>query len=172
MERRRRVGRWLGGALLAMMVLGAAAVVLLASGGGSSPVSPEKAAPKTLTRSALIAKADAICAKSKGDYKNVFSAEKEEAPDVTYALALVGISTRAVNRFRALDAPPSVEPAFAEYVEAQERVMQYDRRAHEAAQEEDATAYVEARVARDAEAAERFDLAREIGLTECSTNGG
>jgi len=172
-EGRRRVGRWLAGALLAMIVLGAATVLLVSGGGSDSNPTPKaKAVPTTLSRSELIAKADAICAKSRADYKNVFSAESEEAPDVTYALALVGISTRAVNRFRALDAPPGVEPAFAEYVEAQERVKRYDAEALEAAQEEDATAYAEARDARDAEAAERFDLARRIGLAECSTNSG
>ena len=48
--------------------------------------------------------------------------------------------------------------------------MRYDRQALEAAEANDATAYLEARERRDAEAGERYDLAREIGLEQCSTN--
>ena len=96
----------------------------------------------------------------------------EEIPNVGYATTLAGISQRGVNGFRRLVAPPAVEPAFAKYVAAQERVMRYDREALRAAQEEDAEAYVAARGKRDAEEAERYDLAREVGLKECSTNRG
>jgi hypothetical protein len=116
----------------------------------------------------LIAEADAICEDSQNTYNSVKSGAKEESPDVAYAATLAGISQRAVNRFRGLVAPPSVEPAFAEYARAQERVMRYDRQALEAAEADDATAYVAARERRDSEQAERYDLAREVGLERCS----
>ena len=179
---RRRLALGLGAVALVAI---AAAVVAIASGGGGSgaknapdpkastaTTATKRKQPKTLSRSALIAKADAICATSKSSYKSVFSPELEEIPDVAYATTLAGISQRGVNGFRRLLAPPAVEPAFAKYVAAQERVMRYDREALSAAQEEDAEAYVAAREKRDAEAAERYDLAREIGLEECSTNRG
>lgn len=175
---RRRLAFGLGALVLGVLV---AIALVLASGGegpGASGGSTTAATPATrprpdsLSRSELIVEADAICAKSKGAYRNVFSAEKEAIPDQTYALALVGISTRAVGRFRQLDPPAGVEPAFGEYVEAQERVMRYDRRALKAAQDEDEAAYVAAREARDSEAGERHRLAREVGLEECSTDGG
>ncbi len=177
--------RWaLIGGVAALLV--AVVVVLLSGGGGSSPDTAAttgpattksthqkpkaKPKPKTLAKSELIAKADEICAKSKSTYTSVRSAALEETPDVPYAATLAGISQRGVNSFRRLRPPPSVEPAFGKYLAAQERVMRYDRQALEAAEANDTTAYLEARQRRDAEAGERYDLAREIGLEQCSTN--
>ncbi len=183
--------RWViaaGAALIAAVVI----VVILISGGGgggsnntaetgSTPTTasqkkdkPAKPKPEPLSRSELIAKADAICETSQSTYTNVRSSELEEVPNVEYATTLSGISRRGVERFRQLEpkAPPSVEPAFAKYVRAQERVMRYDRQALEAAEAEDANAYVAARGRRDAEAGERYDLAREIGLEQCSVSRG
>jgi len=135
---------------------------------------PTESKPKSLSKSALIAKADAICERSQSTYASVRSTEFEEVPDVGYATTLSGISRRGVERFRQLapQAPPSVEPAFTKYVRAQERVMRYDRQALEAAEAEDASAYLAARERRDAEAPERYDLAREIGLKQCSASRG
>jgi hypothetical protein len=182
-DRSRRRLLLLGGAAVALLGV-AVAVVALASGGGgagskgkstaktttSTPATATKPTPRPLSRSALIAKADAICETSQSTYKGVYSAELEEIPEVEYATTLSGISRRGVERFRQLEpkAPASVEPAFAKYVRAQERVMRYDLQALEAAEAEDATAYVAARHRRDAEAPERYDLAREIGLEQCS----
>ncbi|HVY77951.1 MAG TPA: serine/threonine-protein kinase [Solirubrobacterales bacterium] len=130
--------------------------------------------PKPLSKSELIARADAICETSQSTYKSVRSAELEEVPDVSYATTLSGISRRGVERFHQLEpkAPPAVEPAFGKYVRAQERVMRYDRQALEAAEAGDSAAYVAARERRDAEAAERYDLAREVGLEQCSASRG
>jgi hypothetical protein len=182
--------RWViaGGAaaLIAALVI----IIVLVSGGGGSDSSttkstattpaiaskkqekPAKSKPEPLSKSELIAQADAICETSQSTYANVRSAEFEEVPNVEYATTLSGISRRGVERFRQLvpKAPPSVEPAFAKYVRAQERVMRYDRQALEAAEAENASAYVAARQRRDAEAGERYELAREIGLQQCSPN--
>jgi serine/threonine protein kinase len=168
--------------LLAVLAI----VIVLVSGGGSGSDStadsgpkaigstgekPDpKTKPKTLTKSQLVARADAICESSQSTYKSVRSQALEESPDVSYAATLAGISQRGTDRFRRLSAPPSVEPAFRKYVQAQERVMRYDRQALDAAEAEDATAYLAARARRDAEAGERYDLAREIGLEQCSTS--
>ncbi len=177
--------RWavIGGvtALLAALVV---VVILVSGSGGSGSGTPgttaseatnaskqapkAKAKPKTLTKTELIAKADAICESSQSTYKDVRSQALEETPDVSYAATLAGISQRGTDGFRRLSAPPSVEPAFHKYVQAQERVMRYDRQALDAAEAEDTTAYLAARARRDAEAGERYDLAREIGLEQCS----
>jgi len=174
-------------ALLAALVV---AAILVSGGGGSGSdtagtTAPQatnsvkrkpkaKHAPKALTKSELIHRADAICETSQRTYKGVHSQELEEAPNVEYATTLSGISRRGVERFHQLEpkAPPAVEPAFAKYVQAQERVMRYDRQALEAAEAEDANAYVAARERRDAEAGERYELAREIGLERCSASPG
>jgi hypothetical protein len=184
--------RWAVVAGAAALVAAAAIVAILVSGGGggdsnttaqtgsTSPAAsskketPAKPKPAPLSKAELVAKADGICEASQSTYTGVFSAELEEVPDVSYATTLVGISTSGVERFRRLEpkAPASVEPDFRKYVRAQERVMRYDRQALAAAQAEDATAYVAARERRDAEQAERYDLARAIGLEQCSLKRG
>jgi len=183
--RRRHLAIGAGAALVAAIV--AVVVAIAGGGGGASPEanagdphagkttpasSKPKPAPKALSKAELIASADAICEDSQATYGSVRLQEKEEVPDVAYAATLAGISQRGVNRFRRLVAPDSVEPAFSKYVQAQERVMEYDREALSAAQRGDATAYLAARERRDDEARERYDLAREIGLVQCSANPG
>ena len=184
--------RWVIAGVVAALIVAVVVAAILVSGGGggdsattadSGPESPAaskkrerpaKPKPKPLSKSELIAKADAICETSQSTYASVRSPELEEVPNVGYATTLSGISRRGVERFRQLEpkAPPSVEPAFAKYVRAQERVMRYDRQALEAAENEDASAYVAARERRDAEAGERYDLAREVGLEQCSASRG
>jgi hypothetical protein len=176
------------GAGAALLTALAVVVVLLSGGGGSGANSAEttdseaaspvkrtaeaKPKTKTLTKPELINRADAICEASQNSYKSVFSQELEERPDVAYATTLAGISQRGVLRFRKLAPPPNLEAAFEDYVKAQERVMLNDRRALAAAEAGDASAYLAARERRDAEAAERYDLARELGLRACSPNRG
>jgi hypothetical protein len=142
------------------------------TGTATIPVKKQKPSPKSLTKQELIAKADAICATSQNTYRSVRSQALEESPDVPYAATLAGISQRGVNGFRKLVAPQSVEPAFREYVQAQERVMRYDRQALKAAEAGDPAAYLAARGRRDAEEGERHKLALEVGLEQCSPNGG
>ena len=183
-KRRRRA---LGLAAAALVAVAGIAIAVSASGGGSepsattagavgdgskSPKSKPTPKPKTLTRSELIDRADAICEASQSSYASVRSAALEESPDVSYAVTLAGISQRGVNRFRRLVPPPSVEPAFGQYLEAQERVMRYDRQALKAAEAGDTTAYLAARRRRDEEARERYELARRIGLQKCSASPG
>ncbi len=182
--------RWalIGGGVAALLAAAAVVAVLLAGGGGTeadtaatttsgasgSTKAKAKPEPKPLGKAELIAAADAICETSQSTYKGVRSQELEEVPNVAYATTLSGISRHGVERFRRLEprAPASVEPAFGKYVRSQERVMRYDRQALEAAEAEDASAYVAARERRDAEAGERYELARAIGLEQCSTSRG
>jgi hypothetical protein len=187
--RRRRLV--LAGSVLAAAAIAAAALAMTSGGGGSSPStaateakgnpatkadtgpkSPAKTAPETLSKSKLIAKADAICAESQATFLATHQdfPEGETTPDVKYSMILTGISTRAVRRFEALNPPPGLRQPFDEYVAAQERVKSYDRAALKAAEAEDASAYLAARARRNDESGERYDLARAIGLQKCSTN--
>lgn len=129
-----------------------------------------------MTRSQLIAKADAICEDSQSAFEEVGAelpeAKSEEAPDVAYSEALVGISTPAVKRFKALDPPASVHQAYEEYVAAQQRVHKYDVQALRAARAEHTGEYLAAREHRDNGQLERYELAREIGLKTCSASPG
>jgi hypothetical protein len=141
-------------------------------GAETTPVEKEKPAPKPLSEAALVAKADAICADSKATYKVTLREfpNGENEPDPAYSKKLTEISTRGVRRFNSLNPPATVRMPFDEYVKAQERVKAYDHEALRAAEAGEPAAYLAARESRDNEAEERYDLARTIGLRECSTN--
>src|SRR6476659_1602501 len=180
----------LAGGLVAVAAIAAAALALGSGGNGgdaattaadsssSNPGSKSttKPEPTPLTKSELIARADAICADSQASFEEVGEefpqAKKEEAADVAYSEALVGISTPAVKRFKALDPPTSVRKPYEQYVRAQQQVHDYDVQALRAAQAEHLGAYLAARERRDNGQPERHDLAREIGLKICSANPG
>ncbi|HEX3323511.1 MAG TPA: serine/threonine-protein kinase [Solirubrobacterales bacterium] len=181
---RRRIGLALASGLL---VAAAILVAVLAFGGGggdpqagvpsteSSPKRhPQKQASPALSRSELIAKADAICADSQNAFKQVKGefpeASAEEVADVPYSEALVGISTPAVKRFGKLVAPVSVRQPFERYVQAQQRVHRYDVQALRAARAGHEDEYRAARERRDNEQPERHRLAAEIGLRVCSVS--
>jgi hypothetical protein len=192
------VGRrtWLAltGGLLAFVAIAVAVVALSGGGGGGGDAKgkAEQAAiaaaaadrgnasagqsrkPQSLTRAELIARADGICADSQSSFEEVRAefpeAASEEAPDVAYSEALVGISAPAVKRFRSLDPPASVRGPFEEYVQAQQRVHGYDVQALRASRAEHTGEYLAARERRDNGEHERYELARRIGLKVCSLN--
>jgi serine/threonine protein kinase len=183
--------RWaLAGGVAALAAVLVVVIILVGGGGGSTPKGSGQAdaeattptaektkpapkpEPKTLTRSELINRADAICEDSQNVYKSVRSQALEESPDVGYAATLVGISERALRRLRALDPPPNLADEFKSYVEAQRLVALNDRQALAAAEGNDAENYVAARERRDSEADERYRAARAVGLQVCSANPG
>jgi Protein kinase domain len=183
---RRRLGLALASGLL---VVAAIVVAVLAFGGGdgSSDLEASGAAgksgpkqrqhrPLALSKPELIARADAICADSQSAFEEVRGefpeASAEEAPDVAYSEALVGISTPAVKRFKALKPPASVRQPYEEYVRAQQRVHKYDVQALRAAHAEHSGEYLAARERRDNGQRERYELARQIGLKVCSASPG
>jgi len=179
-------GRWplIGG--VAALIVAVVVVVILVSDGGSSPDTTAstgpattestsqkpkaKPKPKTLTRSELISRANAICVQSQTSYKATLQEhpEGEATPDVAYSEALVANSNRAVREFKALVPPPALRKPFGEYVETRERVNKYDRQALAAAEADHVAAYLAARERRDNEETERYDIARRAHLEECS----
>ncbi len=180
------------GAALAAIVLIAALGVVLGSGSGSGggggdeggeatattaqrQEAPEKKrppAPQPLSRQQLIAKGDAICEQSQAAYREARErwpeAKSEQTPNVPYSAQLVANSTKAAERWRRLEAPPSLEPSFREYVESQEEVVGWDEDALAAAEAGDAAAYREARDDRDDTEDNRTRMAEAIGFTICS----
>ncbi len=186
---RKRTWLALAGGLAAVAVI-VAVVLALGSGGGgggaldealraaraASKQGAHKRSAPPLSKTELIAKADAICADSQSSFEEVRAefpeAKSEEAPDVGYSEALVGISTPAVKRFTALNPPPSVRRSYEKYVQAQQRVHRYDVQALLAARSEHTSEYLAARERRDNGQRERYELAREIGLKTCSPSPG
>jgi Protein kinase domain len=134
---------------------------------GSKPAKADTA-PEPLTRSELIAKADAICAESQQRYIEIRDSESEYAADIPYAEALVRTARSRVQGLRELTPPRRYAGAYGKYVKAQERVYATDRQALAAAKRDDVAEVEAARDRRDAEDALREGLAREIGFTVCS----
>ena len=125
--------------------------------------------PEALTRSQLIAKADAVCAESQRRYLEVRDLESEYATDVPYAEALVRTARSRIEGLRQLKPPAGVAKPYREYVKAQERVYDTDVAALKAARGDDAAGVEAARNERDSEDELREGLAREIGFAVCST---
>ena len=135
---------------------------------GSKPVKADTG-PEPLTRSELIAKADAICEESQRRYTEIYDLEKEHSADVLYADALARFARARIQRLRGLTPPPRLANAYKKYVEAQERVYATDKQALAAARRGDTAGVEVARDRRDAEDALRERLAQEIGFNVCST---
>jgi hypothetical protein len=174
---RRRLALY--GVLAVVAVIAAVAIALSSSGGGDaagaggesqSQGKPTGAAKPALSKGALIAKADGVCLASQRSFLTVSNEfpDGETTPIVDYSRLLVGISGRAVRGFDALVPSRSVRRAFERYASAQRRVHAYDLEALRAAQRNDASAYLDARSKRDREKPERYQLARAVGLRECS----
>lgn len=167
----------IAGVIVAVIALGGngegggttAAVTAAKNAGAESKPVKADTNPNPLTRSQLIAKADAICAESKGRYTEIYDAEKEYTADILYAEALARFARKRVRELRELTPPPQLARPYEEYVEAQERVYATDKQALAAAKEEDAAGVQAARDRRDAEDAMRESLAQQIGFTVCST---
>jgi serine/threonine-protein kinase len=179
---RRRLA--VGGGVLAVVAV-VVAVVLASGGGGAdsdatadgaktgaakSTAAPKPPPPDALGKPKLIAAADAICADSQNRYLAIRDMESERSADVPYAEALARFAAARVRELRALRPPPRLADAYDEYVEAQERVYATDRRALAAARKDDVAGVEAARDQRDAEKPERYDLARAVGLEECSAS--
>lgn len=128
-----------------------------------------KPKPETLSRSQLIAKADAVCATSQARYVEIRDLESEFSADVLYAEELVEIARPRIRGLRKLDPPPSIAKPYREYVAEQERVLGTDEAALDAAREGDSAGVEAARADRDSGDAKREELAREIGFEVCST---
>jgi serine/threonine protein kinase len=136
--------------------------------GGGEP----EPTPRSLSRSQLIAEADAVCEQSKSRYLEVRDVGSEYAADVTYAEALARFARARVRGLRSLAPPPALAGPYREYLDAQERVLATDRQAVRAARQGDAASVEAARERRDSEDALRERLAREIGFEVCSRRQG
>jgi serine/threonine protein kinase len=175
----------IGGALAAIVAIVIATIALAGSGdGGDGAGAPgattrkeetttkqaKPAEPKTLARSELINRGDAICTESRETftgYRGEFPSGESE-PSVGYSRLLVGISSKAVRRFNELVPPPQARKAYERYVKSQQEVKGWDQDALKAAEAEDEAAYLAARETRDRTAPERQQLAEAVGFSVCS----
>jgi hypothetical protein len=172
------------GALLGLVVA-AVVVGLIVSGGGgggdnaagettvattTKEAKKQKSQPQTLTKPQLIAKGDEICADSQAtfaSYRDTFPNGEGEA-SIPYSRLLVTISSKAIRRFNELTPPPVLKQPYGAYVKTQEEVGEWDVDALRAAEDDDLTAYLEARETRDENQPERERLADAVGFKVCS----
>jgi Protein kinase domain len=178
---RRRDRRGVAALAALAAVVAIVAVVALAGGGGgdgkgppvaAAPTAGSEPAGATLTRSELIAKADAVCARSKDRYGSIRDAELEYSADVDYGRALVEMAETRISALRTLKPPARIADAYDRYVGAQERVLASDRQALAAARRGDSDGVAAARDRRDSEDQLREELARRIGFGVCSVRQG
>ncbi|HST68868.1 MAG TPA: serine/threonine-protein kinase [Solirubrobacterales bacterium] len=176
----------IGGVLA--LIAAAIVVVLVASGGdgggGGAETSPlttttqevkEKPDPKPrLSRSALIAQADQICAEARSSYE----ASKDQFPDgeteagmsAEFAQQLVENSSRQVSRMSQLNPPKGKEDEFREYLRLRKDIARMDQRALDAAKEGNPTAYVQTYESRSPIDEQLQRVSGEIGFDVCSNN--
>jgi hypothetical protein len=177
----------IGGALVAILAAFIVAIALSGSDGGdegaaaTGPTSPneettlrqaKKPQPKTLNRSELIVKGDAICTASREKflgYRDEFPSGESE-PSIGYSELLVGISSEAVKRFNQLVPPPASRQAYERYVKSQQEVKGWDQDALEAAEAGDEAAYLAARETRNQTDPERQQLSEAVGFKVCSNS--
>jgi serine/threonine protein kinase len=176
----------IAGALVAILAVVIAAIALAGSGNGgdgtgatgatrkeeTTPQQTKNPGPRTLTRSELISRGDAICSQSRDTftgYRQEFPTGESE-PSVAYSRLLVGISSRAVSRFNDLAPPPQAQKQYERYVRSQREVKGWDRDALKAAEAGDEAAYLAARETRNQTEPERQQLAEAVGFKVCSNS--
>jgi len=140
------------------------------AGGDVERARPEPTLKPALTKSELIAKADAICEESQNRYREIRDIGREYFTDIPYAKALVRFARQRVGGLQRLEPPPRLAKPYEEYIEAQERVLATDRQALRASWKGDVAGVEAARDRRDGEDTMRERLAGEIGFTVCSTS--
>jgi serine/threonine protein kinase len=178
---------WIGAGLVAIVAAVVAAIAFSGSGDGeggggatgatiqkeeTTPKQTQKPEPKTLTRSELINRGDAICTDSRETflgYRGEFPTGESE-PSVGYSRLLMAVSSKAVGRFNELVPPPEVRRAYEHYVKSQEEVKGWDQDALKAAEAGDEAAYLAARETRNQTDAERQQLAETVGFKVCSNS--
>ena len=187
-DRPKRNPLLIGGILAAVAIAAVLAVVLSSGGGGGDgttsadpttqePVDTtekEEAPPKEprLSTSGLIAEADAICEEAQASYgssKEQFpEGETEGGMSEEFAKQLVANSKRQVQKMGELRPPRRKEDEFDRYVRLREDIAAMDRRALEAAEEDNAAVYVQTYESRGSIDDQLQVVSDEIGFKVCS----
>ncbi|MFN8159819.1 MAG: serine/threonine-protein kinase [Solirubrobacterales bacterium] len=126
-----------------------------------------------LPRDEFVARVDAACVAA----QESFTAANRDfnsgaTDDLGFAKVRFGISKRQLAAMEPLleRAPVSVRGTYRQYVQAIGRVHSYDAEALDAARKGDAAGIDAANQKNAAEGEARYNLARDIGLRDCSTN--
>lgn len=161
-----------------------AAVVAAGCGqGGGASAREATAAParsKPLTKTALVAKADAFCVANRKAYGAITHRFypvrptgvdiRETLPNHEYTEEMLALSRRLVGQLQSLTPPPRLRARYLAYIASLEEVTKLILEARRGAVTDDGGIYLKAWKTRDAGALERFFLASWIGLRRCSPN--
>lgn len=152
---------------VAWPVGGALALAAIFALGAAFDLGPFR--PDELSRGEMIVRADQICAEA----NDAFADQQEEPPQTPEEAAeltdhLVGIAEDESEEIADLERPPEMEAELAAYLEARREGIDLLKEGRAAAEEGDAAAYEAAQAELDRTQPERWQLAREIGFSECS----
>lgn len=141
----------------------------------AGPIGCGSGDPPTPAERQLVAKTDAVCADSWRAMKKV----DERFPEsealgifrrISYAQAVVNVSTPMVKHLMALQPPASIRDPYERYVEGERRIYYDDLTALSASHSAHAKEYSAARERREREQQRSFERADEIGLEECASS--
>ena len=123
----------------------------------------------TLSRSGFLARADDICHQTQRQFDQVQrTATSTPAQAERQVEALIEVSRQALSNLQALEPPPSVRASYDRYLASRERAIGFLEDGRDAAAARDAQAYLEAKRKVSSDLATRLQLAREVGLEDCS----
>lgn len=147
-------------ATLTLFLALAGCVALGGCGGGEETV---------LSRSGFLARADEICRQTQRQFERIQGTATSTPGEAERQLAaLIDVSEQALAGLQALEAPPSVRAPYQRYLAARERAIGFLEDGRDAAAARDAQAYLAAKRRVSSQLATRLQLARAVGLEDCS----
>jgi hypothetical protein len=145
--------------LLAISLLGMAAASGIAGCGDD----------EQLTKPDFLTEADRVCRQSQAKFNRIQRKPARSAAQAEEQTgALIDVLQEALDDLEQLEPPDRLSPAFDRYLAARERAIGYLEQGRRAAESNDPEAYAAAKEKVTAEQAERLELARRVGLRECS----
>ena len=126
-------------------------------------------APEELSRGELIVRADQICEEANRAFEDQQS-KPPQTPDQAAELTdhLVGIAEDESKQLAELEHPAEVDAQLEAYLKARDRGIEILKQGHDAADDGNADAYIQAQAELADTQRERRKLARAIGFSQCS----
>lgn len=122
-----------------------------------------------LSRSGFLTRADAICRQTQRQFDQIQrTATSTPGQAERQVEALIDVSNQALSSLQSLDAPAPLRPAYERYLSARERAIGYLEDGRDAAAARDPQAYLAAKRKVSSDQATRLQLARTVGLEDCS----
>jgi hypothetical protein len=117
----------------------------------------------------FVSQADQICRQSQREFDQVQRRPPRTASQAeNQAEALIDVSEDALRELRGLEVPEGARESYDRYIAAREKALGYLEDGRDAAADKDPKAYAAAKRNAAADQATRLQLARSLGLRDCS----